>query len=88
MSIKEKIRKRKTIDPCERCGLHRSLCICGEIPLLSLATQVVLVIHAKELKRTTNTGRLAIHALLNSKMCVRGEGQVPLVAPTLDACSC
>jgi DTW domain-containing protein len=34
---------------------------------------VTLVVHAKELKRTTNTGRLALHALVNSEMRVRGE---------------
>src|SRR5262249_13173860 len=32
-------------------------------------------IHAKELKRTTNTGRLALHALVNSEMLVRGESR-------------
>lgn len=29
--------------------------------------------HAKELKKTTNTGRLAVEALVNSEMCVRGK---------------
>lgn len=32
-----------------------------------------MVIHSKELKRTTNTGRLALHALVNSEMYVRGD---------------
>lgn len=31
------------------------------------------MVHAKELKRTTNTGRLAIKSLINSEMRVRGE---------------
>jgi DTW domain-containing protein YfiP len=31
------------------------------------------VIHAKELKRTTNTGRLALNALVNSEMRIRGH---------------
>lgn len=65
-------RKRKTKDPCEICFLHRTLCICSAIPSLNLKTRVVLIIHSKELKRTTNTGRLALHALENSKMVVRG----------------
>lgn len=34
--------------------------------------------HAKELKRTTNTGRLALKALTNSEMRVRGEGREAL----------
>jgi DTW domain-containing protein YfiP len=36
---------------------------------------VTLVVHSKELKRTTNTGRLAIASLTNSEMRVRGEGR-------------
>ncbi len=36
------------------------------------------MIHAKELKRTTNTGRLALQALKNSEMHVRGEGKEKL----------
>lgn len=43
------------------------------IPRLELATKVVLVIHRKELKRTTNSGQLALRALVNSEMRVRGE---------------
>lgn len=69
----EKItRKRKTKDPCPVCFLNQTLCICALIPRLELKTRVCLVVHAKELKRTTNTGRLALHALTNSEMRVRG----------------
>lgn len=66
-------RKRKTVDPCPICFLHRQRCICSEIPKLNLATRLSLIIHAKELKRTTNTGRLALQALVNSEMHIRGE---------------
>lgn len=65
-------RKRKTKDPCLECGLHKSLCLCHLIPTLTLKTRVCLVIHHRELKRTTNTGRLAIRSLPNSEMRVRG----------------
>lgn len=74
----ELIRKRKTKDPCPDCGLNRSLCICTLIPSLDLKTRVCLVIHAKEIKRTTNTGRLAIKSLVNSEMRIRGETKDPL----------
>ncbi len=66
-------RKRKTKAPCPGCFLHSDLCICDQIPRLDLKTKVTLVVHAKELKRTTNTGRLAILALVNSEMRVRGD---------------
>lgn len=71
-------RKRKTKDPCKDCGLNRSLCICSVFPRLDLKTRICLVIHAKELKRTTNTGKLAIKSLVNSEMRVRGDGNQPL----------
>lgn len=71
-------RKRKTKDPCTRCGLHKVRCICALIPRLELRTRVLLLIHHKELKRTTNTGRLALEALSNSGLRVRGEGRTPL----------
>lgn len=66
-------RKRKTKDPCPNCYLHRERCICELIPRLNLATRLCLVVHAKELKRTTNTGRLALKALVNSEMRIRGQ---------------
>ena len=65
-------RKRKTKDPCLDCGLHKNLCICEFIPKLLIKTKICLVIHRQELKRTTNTGKLAIKSLLNSEMRVRG----------------
>lgn len=66
-------RKRKTKNPCAGCGLNPELCLCSEIPKLSLQTKLCLVIHHRELKRTTNTGRLALKSLTNSEMRVRGE---------------
>jgi DTW domain-containing protein YfiP len=68
------MRERKTKEPCLKCFLHKDRCICEGIPRLSLHTRISLVVHAKELKRTTNTGRLAIEALTNSQMYVRGLG--------------
>lgn len=68
-------RLRKTKAPCAGCGLNLSLCICEFIPRLKLRTRVTLVVHAKELKRTTNTGRLAIASLVNSAIRVRGLGR-------------
>lgn len=66
-------RKRKTKDPCPQCFLNRDLCICHLFLQLNLKTRLCLIIHAKELKRTTNTGRLAIHCLTNSELRIRGE---------------
>ena len=48
------------------------------MPRLDLNTRVCLVIHVNELKRSSNTGRLALRALVNSEMRVRGETREPL----------
>lgn len=71
-------RKRKTKAPCPECFLHKNLCICAEIPKLETRTKMTLIIHARELKRTTNTGRLALKALINSEMRVRGATKDPM----------
>jgi DTW domain-containing protein YfiP len=65
-------RKRKTIDPCGGCYLHIDRCICHLIPSLTLKTKLTLVAHYRELKRTTSTGRLAVRALVNSELLIRG----------------
>lgn len=72
-------RKRKTKNPCPGCGLHLDLCICDLIPSLNLKTRVCLIIHQRELKRTTNTGKLAIKSLVNSEIRIRGDqDKIPL----------
>jgi DTW domain-containing protein YfiP len=53
--------------------MNRLFCICDALPTLALRTRVCLVIHANELKKSSNTGRLALRALVNSEMRVRGE---------------
>jgi DTW domain-containing protein YfiP len=53
--------------------MNRLFCICDTIPTLALRTRVCLVIHMNELKKSSNTGRLALRALVNSEMRVRGE---------------
>lgn len=67
-------RSRKPKDPCLVCFLNKARCICAHLPSLDLKTKISLVIHTKELKRTTNTGRLALTVLKNSEMRVRGTG--------------
>ena len=64
--------QRKTQDPCPKCFLHKDRCICAFIPRLIYKTKLTLIIHAKELKRTTNTGTLAVHSLVNSEIHIRG----------------
>ena len=71
-------RTRKTTDPCPICAASRTLCLCDAVPQIELDTKICLVIHRRELKRTSNTGLLAVRALVNSETRVRGEGREAL----------
>ncbi|MGE3262361.1 MAG: tRNA-uridine aminocarboxypropyltransferase [Bacteriovoracia bacterium] len=57
---------------CERCFLHTELCLCADIPSFALSTRVVLLMHAQEAEKPTNTGRLAHLCLPNSEIRLRG----------------
>ena len=60
---------------CSNCGFSLTLCMCAELPRLELRTKVALVIHRHELLRSSNTGMLAIRALVNSELRIRGAGR-------------
>lgn len=72
------LRQRKTKEPCKRCYLHLSRCICEKIPQITTQSWITLIAHHRELKRTTNTGRLACEALVNSNLVIRGQREEPL----------
>lgn len=48
---------------CPRCLFRPEDCLCPEIPRLSPPVEVLLVRHASEIRRTTNSGRWAALAL-------------------------
>ena len=58
---------------CPRCRVHASLCLCALIPRITTRTRLVLVIHRREERKPTNTGRLAVECLSNSQAVVRGH---------------
>lgn len=64
--------------------MHTSLCLCALLPRLALRTRVALIIHRNELRKPTNTGRLAIDCLENSERHVRGERDSDSIALTTD----
>jgi DTW domain-containing protein YfiP len=63
---------------CQLCDPSLTLCICDELPRLELKTKVALVIHHRELSRSSNTGLLALRALVNSEVRIRGESREAL----------
>jgi DTW domain-containing protein YfiP len=60
------------------CAASRLLCLCAAVPRIELRTKICLVIHHRELPRSSNTGLLAVRALVNSEVRIRGEGRAPL----------
>lgn len=58
---------------CSSCVMHEELCICDLIPRHELRTRVTLLIHATEIRKPSNTGRLANLCLPNSEIRLRGD---------------
>lgn len=53
-------------------------CVCALVPRLHTRTHLVLILHADEAKKPTNTGRLAALCSDNSQVLVRGRRHEPL----------
>ena len=70
---------------CLRCRMHARLCVCALIPRIETRTRLVLVIHRREDRKPTNTGRLASECLSNSEVIVRGHKGSPDAPFTWDA---
>jgi len=57
--------------------MHLSLCICSELPQIETRNKLCLVMHRDEVRKPTNTGRLAARCLQGSKVWVHGrEGEI------------
>ncbi len=63
---------------CQKCYMREEVCLCAELPCLDLVTHLTVIMHSKENKKTTNTGRIACLALPNSSMHFRGVQGAPL----------
>lgn len=70
---------------CPHCRLHGSLCLCALIPRIVTRTRLVLIIHRREDRKPTNTGRLATACLANSEVIVRGHQSSPSAPFTWDS---
>lgn len=62
---------------CSHCRMLPAVCFCDEIPRIEIATRVVLVAHTREIRKPTNTGRLALLALNDCELHVRGRQDQP-----------
>src|SRR5688572_8263285 len=68
---------------CGRCKVRE--CLCAEIPTVVTRTRFLLVRHAAEAKKSSNTGRLAALALPNSELYEYGRLGAPLDETALAA---
>ena len=53
-------------------------CVCAIVPQLRTRTRLLVILHAAEAKKPTNTGRLAALCTDNSQVLVRGLPDAPL----------
>jgi DTW domain-containing protein YfiP len=63
--------------------MRAELCVCAEVPRLAPRTRLVVVMHHRELKATTNSARLALAAIDGSELRVRGRAEAPFAAAGL-----
>jgi DTW domain-containing protein YfiP len=64
--------RSRRIERCTTCGLYLGLCLCGALPRLEPRTQVTVIAHRKELFKSTNTGKLAVHMLQRASVFCSG----------------
>ncbi len=58
---------------CEECRWQKDLCLCNRLPQIDLPTRFVVVQHASELYRQSNTGRWVPRILTNSALVTHGS---------------
>lgn len=57
---------------CPGCRMPEAACFCAEVPTISTRTRIVIVRHASEIAKTSNTGRMAARALENALLLDHG----------------
>jgi DTW domain-containing protein YfiP len=57
---------------CVGCRLRPEVCVCAGAPRLDISTRVVVIIHSKEWRRSTNTGHLARLAVKDGEVRLHG----------------
>ncbi|APR76284.1 DTW domain containing protein [Minicystis rosea] len=58
---------------CTGCGLIHADCLCAALTAIPVRTRVALIIHRAEIRKSTNTGRLAARLLAGAEIRLRGE---------------
>jgi DTW domain-containing protein len=72
---------------CIACRLRGNECVCAHAPHLSLSTRLIVIMHAKEWRRSTNTGHLAKLAVKDGAVRLHGLLHASVSSAGIDACS-
>ena len=76
--------RNKLTPRCYRCRMQTHLCLCSVTPRLDLDTRVIIVMHYREMIKTTCTGILSYNCLPNSELRFYGKTNDPLNLDDLD----
>ena len=60
-------------DYCPICKLYNDICMCSEIKEFTLNTRISILMHIKEKRKVSNTGKIANLCLRNSQVIYKGE---------------
>ncbi|MCK5761054.1 MAG: DTW domain-containing protein, partial [Candidatus Delongbacteria bacterium] len=60
-------------DFCPVCKLYNDICMCSEIKEFNLDTRISILMHIKEKRKVSNTGKIANLCLSNSQVIYKGE---------------
>ncbi|MFT6400023.1 MAG: DTW domain-containing protein YfiP [Bradymonadia bacterium] len=64
--------------------MHVERCICEALTPIESPTKLAVVMHRREVKKSTNTGHLALKCLSDSELFVRGYPEAPADLSTLE----
>lgn len=63
--------------PCPVCRLQGWLCVCAHAPRMTIRTSLILIVHIRDLERTSNTVRLLALAIRDATVLRQGAFPVP-----------
>src|SRR5258708_4319113 len=72
---------------CTSCRLRQELCICIDAPRLDVSTRLIVIIHRKEWRRSSNTGYLARLATRDGEVRLHGLRHKTVSSDGIDVAS-
>ncbi len=72
---------------CVACRQRRDECVCAFAPRLNMSTRLIVIIHAKEWRRTTNTGHFARLAVKDAEVRLHGSPKFLVNSAGVEAAS-